>query len=270
MFYRQLGATLPPLQLNFLKNLLGTHSNVLGSENPEAPRPQEVAWRDTTPEGKLDLLVTLDFRMSTTCLYSDIVLPTATWYEKNDLNTSDMHPFIHPLSTAVDPAWQSRSDWEIYKGFARKFSEVCVGHLGVEPLNGGFELEAFQQGLRKRKTAIKQVLLGGALVVGVGNIYASEALFLAGIRPATRADRISRPRAAKLRLAIIDVLARAVKKGGSTLRDFSNADGQQGYFQLEAHVYDRAGEPCRVCGTTIRRIQQGQRSTYYCPTCQKP
>ena len=70
--------------------------------------------------------------MSTTCLYSDIVLPTATWYEKNDLNTSDMHPFIHPLSTAVDPAWQSRSDWEIYKGFAKKFSEVCVGHLGVE------------------------------------------------------------------------------------------------------------------------------------------
>jgi nitrate reductase alpha subunit len=75
--------------------------------------------------------VTLDFRMSTTCLYSDIVLPTATWYEKNDLNTSDMHPFIHPLSAAVDPAWEAR-DWEIYKGFAKAFSEVCVGHLGVE------------------------------------------------------------------------------------------------------------------------------------------
>ena len=70
--------------------------------------------------------------MSTTCLYSDIVLPTASWYEKNDLNTSDMHPFIHPLSAAVDPVWQSRSDWEIYKGFAKAFSEVCVGHLGVE------------------------------------------------------------------------------------------------------------------------------------------
>ena len=76
--------------------------------------------------------MTLDFRMSTTCLYSDIVLPTASWYEKNDLNTSDMHPFIHPLSAAVDPVWQSRSDWEIYKGFAKAFSEVCVGHLGVE------------------------------------------------------------------------------------------------------------------------------------------
>jgi len=98
----------------------------------EEAKPQEVKWHAQAPEGKLDLLVTLDFRMSTTCLYSDIVLPTATWYEKNDLNTSDMHPFIHPLSAAVDPAWQSRSDWDIYKGFAQKFSEVCVGHLGVE------------------------------------------------------------------------------------------------------------------------------------------
>ncbi|MGQ7248047.1 molybdopterin dinucleotide binding domain-containing protein, partial [Halomonas sp. V046] len=83
-------------------------------------------------EGKVDLLVTLDFRMSTTCLYSDVVLPTATWYEKDDLNTSDMHPFIHPLTAATDPAWEARSDWDIYKGIAKKFSEVCVGHLGEE------------------------------------------------------------------------------------------------------------------------------------------
>ena len=145
-----------------------------------------------------------------------------------------------------------------------------LGHLGVEPLNGGFDLVSFHSGLRKRHSAVKQVLLAGELVVGVGNIYASEALYLAGIRPTVRADRISRPRAEKLRLAIIDVLSRAVRKGGSTLRDFSNADGQQGYFQLEAHVYDRAGEPCSACGTLIRRIQQGQRSTYYCATCQKP
>jgi nitrate reductase / nitrite oxidoreductase, alpha subunit len=91
-----------------------------------------VRWHDEAPTGKLDLLVTLDFRMSTTCLYSDIVLPTATWYEKHDLNTSDMHPFIHPLSAAVDPAWESRTDWEIYKGIARKFSAVAEGHLGRE------------------------------------------------------------------------------------------------------------------------------------------
>jgi nitrate reductase alpha subunit len=117
----------------FLKHLLGTTHGVQGKDlGKDEAKPTEVQWHDKAPEGKLDLLVTLDFRMSTTCLYSDIVLPTATWYEKNDLNTSDMHPFIHPLSTAVDPAWQSKSDWEIYKGFAKAYSEVCVGHLGVE------------------------------------------------------------------------------------------------------------------------------------------
>ncbi|MGN2391850.1 nitrate reductase subunit alpha [Pelomicrobium sp. G1] len=118
----------------FLKHLLGTQHGVQGKDlgDTGGEKPLEVAWHDQAPEGKLDLLVTLDFRMSTTCLYSDIVLPTATWYEKNDLNTSDMHPFIHPLSAAVDPAWQARSDWEIYKSIARKFSELAVGHLGVE------------------------------------------------------------------------------------------------------------------------------------------
>jgi nitrate reductase / nitrite oxidoreductase, alpha subunit len=117
----------------FCKHLLGTENGVQGKDlGQDDAKPAEVKWHEQAPEGKLDLLVTLDFRMSTTCLYSDIVLPTASWYEKNDLNTSDMHPFIHPLSAAVDPVWQSRSDWEIYKGFAKAFSEVCVGHLGVE------------------------------------------------------------------------------------------------------------------------------------------
>ncbi|MCI0667494.1 MAG: nitrate reductase subunit alpha, partial [Methylococcaceae bacterium] len=117
-----------------LKHLLGTKHGVQGKDLGESgeAKPEEVLWHDQEQTGKLDLLVTLDFRMSTTCLYSDIVLPTATWYEKDDMNTSDMHPFIHPLSAAVDPAWEARSDWEIYKGIAKSFSEVCVGHLGVE------------------------------------------------------------------------------------------------------------------------------------------
>ncbi|MCS3903222.1 nitrate reductase alpha subunit [Methylohalomonas lacus] len=117
-----------------LKHLLGTNDGIQGKElgEPDQKRPEEVEWRGQAPEGKLDLLVTLDFRMSTTCLYSDIVLPTATWYEKNDLNTSDMHPFIHPLSEAVNPAWESRSDWDIFKGIAEKFSSLSAGHLGVE------------------------------------------------------------------------------------------------------------------------------------------
>ena len=114
----------------FLKHLLGTTNGVQGAE--DGLRPAEVAWHEKGPQGKLDLLVTLDFRMSTTCLYSDVVLPTATWYEKNDLNTSDMHPFIHPLSQAVDPVWQSKSDWEIYKAIAKQFSAIAKHHLGVE------------------------------------------------------------------------------------------------------------------------------------------
>ncbi|MBK7662438.1 MAG: nitrate reductase subunit alpha [Sterolibacteriaceae bacterium] len=117
----------------FCKHLLGTENGVQGKDlGKDEAKPTEVKWHEHAPEGKLDLLVTLDFRMSTTCLYSDIVLPTASWYEKNDLNTSDMHPFIHPLSAAIDPVWQARSDWEIYKGFAKAFSELCAGHLGVE------------------------------------------------------------------------------------------------------------------------------------------
>ena len=118
----------------FLKHLLGTSHGVLGKDLGEEgrQRAREAVWRDEAPEGKLDLLVTFDFRMSTTCVYSDIVLPTATWYEKNDLNTSDMHPFIHPLSSAADPAWEARSDWEIFKGIARSFSDVASEVLGVE------------------------------------------------------------------------------------------------------------------------------------------
>ena len=118
----------------FLKHLLGTEHGVLGKDLGEEGRvaPKEARWHEEAPRGKLDLLVTIDFRMSTTCVYSDIVLPTASWYEKDDLNTSDMHPFIHPLSAAVDPAYQSKSDWEIFKAIARKFSEVAPEVLGVE------------------------------------------------------------------------------------------------------------------------------------------
>lgn len=144
-----------------------------------------------------------------------------------------------------------------------------LGGLGMEPLDVSFDLDRFHAGLRRRKASIKQVLLAGDVVVGVGNIYASEALFLAGIRPSLSASRISRPRAARLHAAVREILARAVERGGSTLRDFSNVDGQSGYFQLEATVYGRAGEPCRICGTPVRQVRQGQRSTYFCPNCQK-
>ena len=118
----------------FLKHLLGTDHGVMGKDLGDEGRqlPREAAWHDEAPRGKLDLLVTIDFRMSTTAVYSDIVLPTASWYEKNDLNTSDMHPFIHPLQAAVDPAYESKSDWEIFKSIAKKFQEVAPEILGKE------------------------------------------------------------------------------------------------------------------------------------------
>jgi len=118
----------------FLKHLLGTDHGVMGKDLGEegGSMPIEARWHDDAPEGKLDLLVCIDFRMSTTAVYSDIVLPTASWYEKDDLNTSDMHPFIHPLQAAVDPAYESKSDWEIFKAIAKKFSEVVPGYLGEE------------------------------------------------------------------------------------------------------------------------------------------
>lgn len=118
----------------FLKHLLGAAHGVLAPDlkEQEAPLPREVIWRDEAPTGKLDLLVTLDFRMSSTCLYSDVVLPSATWYEKDDLNTSDMHPFIHPLCEAVNPLWESKADWDIFKMIASKFSELAGPLLGTK------------------------------------------------------------------------------------------------------------------------------------------
>lgn len=142
--------------------------------------------------------------------------------------------------------------------------------LGVEPLGEDFDFAAFHAGLRASRMPIKQLLLAGRLVVGVGNIYTSEVLFLAGIRPTTRASSIGPQRARRLHGAIREVLAQAVQLGGSTLRDFSSADGSAGHFQLQAHVYGREGQPCRLCATPVRMLRQGQRSSYFCPRCQRP
>lgn len=141
--------------------------------------------------------------------------------------------------------------------------------LGVEPLGDNFSASVLYRMTRNRSAPIKQVLLAGDIVVGVGNIYASESLFKAGINPKTPACRIGLARYEKLAYAIRETLAAAIEQGGSTLRDFMAADGQPGYFQQSYFVYDRAGEPCRVCGAEIRQLKQGQRSTFYCVNCQK-
>jgi len=149
-------------------------------------------------------------------------------------------------------------------------SHPLLANLGIEPFDPRFDGRWLHDQFRGRRVAVKQALLAGAAVVGVGNIYASESLFRAGIDPRTPAGRLSRPRCERLAEMIRATLADALASGGSTLRDYVGASGEPGsYFAIHAAVYERQGQPCRVCGTPIRRLVQGQRATYYCPTCQR-
>jgi formamidopyrimidine-DNA glycosylase len=144
-----------------------------------------------------------------------------------------------------------------------------LASLGHEPFDPTLTPEFLHAALQRRRAPIKQVLLAGDVVVGAGNIYACEALFDAGIHPALRADRVSRPRAARLLASLRDTLAQALSLGGSTLRDFRDAHGASGAFQTAARVYGRAGQPCVRCGRPVQRIVQGQRATYLCRHCQR-
>ncbi|MES2958360.1 MAG: bifunctional DNA-formamidopyrimidine glycosylase/DNA-(apurinic or apyrimidinic site) lyase [Pseudomonadota bacterium] len=146
---------------------------------------------------------------------------------------------------------------------------TLLARLGAEPFDERLTPAHFHAALKARRSAVKAALLAGDIVVGAGNIYACEALFAAGIDPRTRCDRLSRPRAERLLASVRDTLARALDLGGSSLRDFRDAHGMDGAYQLEARVYGRAGLPCGRCGVTLRRIVQGQRSTFFCPGCQK-
>lgn len=145
-----------------------------------------------------------------------------------------------------------------------------LAKLGIEPLDAEFDGDHLAQAFAGRRVAVKQALLAGAAVVGVGNIYASEALFKAGIDPRLPAGALSRRRCERLAMAIKETLRQAIESGGSTLRDYVNATGEPGaYFTLHAAVYERGGQPCHRCMTLIRRIVQGQRATYFCPRCQR-
>jgi formamidopyrimidine-DNA glycosylase len=144
-----------------------------------------------------------------------------------------------------------------------------LAHLGVEPLSRALTPARLHALTRGNRIAIKNFLMDGRRIVGVGNIYASESLFRSGINPRKRAGRLSKQEANKLVAAIKATLQAAIRAGGSTLRDFVGADGGAGYAQQRHYVYDRAGKKCRRCRAPIRKLLQGQRSTYYCPTCQK-
>lgn len=142
-------------------------------------------------------------------------------------------------------------------------------NLGPEPLGRKFSADQLYAATRRRSAAIKLVLMDSKVVVGVGNIYANEALFRAGVRPQLRANKVTREHCTRLVEEIRATLREAIKKGGSTLRDFVNSAGEPGYFQQHYWVYGRSGEPCRKCETPIKQIKQGQRSSFYCPKCQR-
>jgi formamidopyrimidine-DNA glycosylase len=151
---------------------------------------------------------------------------------------------------------------------SRAGGHPLLDSLGPEPFDRSFDADYLWRITRKRRAAIKLVLMDNHVVTGVGNIYANEALFRAGIRPSAQAGRVSRARLAKLVDAVRFVLDAAIAKGGTTLRDYVGSDGAAGYFQLDCNVYGRAGNPCRVCGHRIGQTRIGQRSTYHCPHCQ--
>jgi formamidopyrimidine-DNA glycosylase len=193
------------------------------------------------------------------------ILPLATPPQKHDhfdLVVGDR------LMRLTDPRrfgavlWHAMEDGEIDE-------HILLRGLGAEPLGKAFSAQLLYRMTRNRSAPIKQVLLAGDIVVGVGNIYASESLFKAGINPRTAAHRIGPGRYEKLANAIRETLVAAIAQGGSTLRDFIAVDGRPGYFQQSYFVYDRAGQPCRVCGAMVRQLKQGQRSTFYCVNCQK-
>lgn len=144
-----------------------------------------------------------------------------------------------------------------------------LANLGPEPLSGEFNGEYLHRVGRQRRLAIKQLLMDGKVVVGVGNIYANEALFGAGIRPTRPANRISRPRYDRLVDKVKAVLTRAIEQGGTTLRDFQREDGRPGYFRIQLQVYGRGGEACNTCGQVLKEIRLGQRSTVFCAKCQR-
>jgi len=145
---------------------------------------------------------------------------------------------------------------------------ALLKHLGPEPLLDDFDASYLYGKSRQRRVSIKLLIMDNRVVVGVGNIYANEALFMAGIRPTHKAGRLSKKSAEQLTLSIKEVLSEAIKQGGTTLRDFVSGEGKPGYFQQKLQVYGRGGEVCYVCGAMIKQLKIGQRSTFYCPHCQ--
>jgi formamidopyrimidine-DNA glycosylase len=230
--------------------------------------PRQVADRRIERVGRRAKYLLLELESGTLLLHLGMsgnlrAVPAATPRLKHDhfdllldsgvaLRFNDPRRFGSLLYTAADPA-----------------EHALLKHLAPEPFAKGFDASYLWRITRGRRVALKQLLMNSRLVVGVGNIYASEALFRARLRPQRRAASLTRAECARLVRAVRTVLTLAIRAGGTTLRDYLGADGAPGYFRQRLYVYERKGKPCRRCGTPLRALTQGQRSTYYCPHCQK-
>jgi formamidopyrimidine-DNA glycosylase len=193
------------------------------------------------------------------------IMPTGTPAEKHDhfdLAVGAQMLRMHDPRRFGAILWHDQQDGDLLQ-------HGLLSGLGVEPLEQEFSGAYLYRHTRHRSAPVKQMLLAGDVVVGVGNIYCSESLFKAGIHPKTAANRISLARYQKLAAAIKEILASSIVLGGSSLRDYVGAKGQTGYFQQSFFVYDRADLPCRLCENPIRQIKQGQRSSFFCVNCQK-
>jgi len=236
---------------------------------PIAPGlPRELAGRRIAQVGRRAKYLLLKLERGTLLLHLGMsgnlrAVPRATPRLKHDhfdlvldsglaLRFNDPRRFGSLLYTAEDPR-----------------QHALLKHLAPEPFARAFDADYLWRITRGRRVALKQLIMNSRLVVGVGNIYASEALFRARLRPQRRAATLTRAESARLVRAIRTVLRLAIRAGGTTLRDYLGADGAPGYFRQRLYVYERAGKPCRRCHTPVRALTQGQRSTYYCPRCQQ-
>jgi len=222
----------------------------------QAQRRGKYLWLPLAPEGGL----LMHLGMSGSLAFGD-TLGAPGRHDHFDLATS------RGVLRLTDPRRFGAVVWS--PALDQGVSAKLLAGLGHEPFDSALTPEMFHAALRRRRTSVKAALLAGDIVVGAGNIYACEALFGAGIDPRTRCDRISRPRAEALLRELRLTLAKALELGGSTLRDFRDAHGMNGEFQGQARVYGREGQRCARCGGTVRRVLQGQRSSFFCPGCQR-
>ena len=229
--------------------------SLLGQTVGEVSRRAKYLWMPVSRGGLL-----LHLGMSGSLAFGDLPGEPAA-HDHFDLHTT------RGSLRLTDPRRFGAVVWS--PGLDEGIAAKLLGGLGLEPFDPRFTGSHLHQGLQRRRVAVKPALLAGDIVVGAGNIYACEALFAAGIDPRLRCDRLSRPRCERLAGAVREILARALALGGSTLRDFRDTHGMAGEFQSQAMVYGREGLPCHRCGGTIRRIVQAQRSSFFCPDCQR-